>query len=101
MNESQPSTANFYCTWPLCDYVQQGKRDVFKAKRHVWDKHLKKDVNFANWQFEKRGNNGPPGYGNLTQQEREKVNDAIMKYLTGMHYENYKIYKIICRSRSK
>jgi hypothetical protein len=91
LNDSQTSTANYYCTWPHCDYVQQGKRDVFKAKRHVWDKHLKKDVNFANWQFEKRGSNGPPGYGNMSQFEREKVNDEIMKYLTGTHYEKYKI----------
>src|SRR5690606_35740688 len=70
-NQGDDAHFGWFCIWPNCDYRQKGRCDVFKAKRHVWDKHLRKTSKF----------NSMPIYEYLSIDERNTVHPAIFMYL--------------------
>lgn len=66
---------HLYCTWPECKFFQYDK-DRWKAKRHVWDKHLKETLG----ESLKKGKH-QTNYGNLSKEEQKKVNEEVEKYI--------------------
>lgn len=66
---------HLYCKWPDCKFYQYDK-DRWKAKRHIFDKHLKETLS-------ENLRKGKPvtNYGNLTKEEQKKINEDVEKYI--------------------
>jgi hypothetical protein len=70
------------CTYEDCNYQQKGRSDVFKAKRHVWDKHLRKNEEYCK-HFDTTAVLSAPIYEQLSPNDRERVKGFIFKFLKG------------------
>ena len=93
------------CTFEGCNYQQKGRSDVFKAKRHVWDKHLRRTAEYNHPLENVSANSVAPIYEHLTQDDREKVKVSIFKYLKDQNLDSSSrssnISKVISNSTSK
>jgi hypothetical protein len=76
------------CTYEDCNYQQKGRSDVFKAKRHVWDKHLRKNEEYCK-HFDTAVLSAPI-YEQLSPNDRERVKGSIFKFLKGQSPETTK-----------
>eukprot|EP01080_Neovahlkampfia_damariscottae_P006989 gene6989-11155_t len=87
----QETNFGWCCTFEGCNYQQKGRSDVFKAKRHVWDKHLRRTAEYNEPLENVTTNCVAPIYEQLSQTDREKVKVSIFKYLKDQNLETSKI----------
>lgn len=78
-----------YCTWKDCGFVQ-GERDYWKAKRHVWDRHLRESL------YSKLlSKDGPsPNYGSLSAEDKKKVNPDLEVFISTRKKEDVYVPKV-------
>lgn len=65
-----------FCTWKDCGFIQN-ERDYWKAKRHVWDRHLRETL------YKMLSKDGPsPNYGSLSAEDKKKVNPDLEVFIS-------------------